>query len=90
LGWVKKYPGKRRVSLLFTAGQKHAWVGSGQGPSLILIAKMVAVYILDRWIRVLINKSGTSWFEDQVYFALKCCGNERPMAAYLEMSLTGM
>jgi len=25
--WVKKYPDQRRVSLLFTAGQKHAWVG---------------------------------------------------------------
>jgi len=28
-GWVKKYPGQSRVSLLFTAGQKYVWVGSG-------------------------------------------------------------
>jgi len=28
-GWVYKYPGQRRVSLLFTAGQKYSWVGSG-------------------------------------------------------------
>jgi len=27
--WVKKYLGQRWVGLLFTAGQKHAWVGSG-------------------------------------------------------------
>jgi len=27
--WDKKYPGQRRVSLLFTAGQKCARVGSG-------------------------------------------------------------
>jgi len=33
--WSKKISsGKRRVGLLFTAGQKNAWVGSGQGPSL--------------------------------------------------------
>jgi len=25
-GWVKKYPGQRRVGLLFTAGQKYGWV----------------------------------------------------------------
>jgi len=29
LGWVKKYLGQRQVSLLFTAGQKYAWVRSG-------------------------------------------------------------
>jgi len=28
LGWVKKYPGQRHVGLLFSAGQKYAWVGS--------------------------------------------------------------
>jgi len=28
-GWVKKYPGQRQVSPLFTAGQKYIWVGSG-------------------------------------------------------------
>jgi len=28
-GWVKKYPCQRRVCLLFSAGQKYAWVGSG-------------------------------------------------------------
>jgi len=27
-GWVNKYPGQRRVGLLFTAGQKQAQVGS--------------------------------------------------------------
>jgi len=26
-GRVKKYPGQSRVSLLFTVGQKYAWVG---------------------------------------------------------------
>jgi len=31
-GRVRKYPGQRRVGILFTA----AWVGSGQGPSLVL------------------------------------------------------
>jgi len=30
-GRVKKYPGQRQVSLLFTARQKYARVGSGQG-----------------------------------------------------------
>jgi len=35
LGQVKKYPGQRRVGLLFTAGQKYAQVRSGQGPSLV-------------------------------------------------------
>jgi len=34
-GHFKKYLGQRRVSLLFTVGQKQAWVGSGQGPSLV-------------------------------------------------------
>jgi len=34
LGWVKKYPSQRGVSLLFVAGQKYARVGSDQGPSL--------------------------------------------------------
>jgi len=29
LGWVKMYTGWRRVALLFTAGQKHAQIGSG-------------------------------------------------------------
>jgi len=33
-GWVKKYPSQRRVGLLFSAGQKNAWVGLDQGPSL--------------------------------------------------------
>jgi len=28
-GWVRKYPGRSRVSLLFTASQKKARVGSG-------------------------------------------------------------
>jgi len=28
-GWVKKYPGRRHVGLLFTAGQKYARVWSG-------------------------------------------------------------
>jgi len=27
-GQFKKYPGQKRVSLLFTAGQKYAWIGS--------------------------------------------------------------
>jgi len=35
-GQVKKYMSKSRVSLIFTAGQKYAWVGLGQGPSLVL------------------------------------------------------
>jgi len=26
---MKKYPGQRQVGLLFTAGQKHAGIGSG-------------------------------------------------------------
>jgi len=30
--WVKKYPGQTRVGLLFTAGQKYAWVGLGPIP----------------------------------------------------------
>jgi len=30
IGLGKKYPSQRRVSLLFTAGEKYAWVGSGQ------------------------------------------------------------
>jgi len=34
-GRVKKYPGQGRVGPLFTVGQKYAWVGSGQGPSLL-------------------------------------------------------
>jgi len=34
LGLLKKYPLWRRVDSLFTAGQKYAWVCSGQGPSL--------------------------------------------------------
>jgi len=29
LGWVKKYPGQRRVGLLFAVGQKYPRVGSG-------------------------------------------------------------
>jgi len=33
-GQVQKYPGQRRVGLLFTAGQKYDRVVSGQGPSL--------------------------------------------------------
>jgi len=33
-GWVKKYPGQRRIGVLFTAGQKYAQAGLGQGPSL--------------------------------------------------------
>jgi len=28
-GWVKKYPGQRRIGLLFTVDQKYARVGSG-------------------------------------------------------------
>jgi len=28
--WVKKYPGHRQVSLLFSVGQKYTWVGSGR------------------------------------------------------------
>jgi len=28
-------PGQRRIGILFTAGQKEAWVGSGQAPSLV-------------------------------------------------------
>jgi len=27
--WVKKYPGQRWVCLLFTAGQKYAWLDQG-------------------------------------------------------------
>jgi len=44
LGRVKKYPGQRWVGLLFTAGQKHARVGSifcGSGQTF-----MVCVWIL--------------------------------------------
>jgi len=33
-GSGQKVPGQRWVSILFTAGQKYACVGSGQGPSL--------------------------------------------------------
>jgi len=36
LGRVKRYPGQRRVSLLFTASQRYM-LGSGQGPSLNVI-----------------------------------------------------
>jgi len=35
LGWVKKYPGKRRVTLLFAASQKYGRVGSGSISSLL-------------------------------------------------------
>jgi len=34
-GQVKKYPGQRQFSLLFTLGQKYARVGLGPGPSLV-------------------------------------------------------
>jgi len=34
-GQVKKYLGQRQVGFLFTLDQKYAWVGSGQGLSLI-------------------------------------------------------
>jgi len=41
LGQVKKYAGRRRVGLLFSAGQKKTRVGSGpissQGPSLVFL-----------------------------------------------------
>jgi len=30
MGWVKKYPGQKRVGLFFTAGQKYARVGLGR------------------------------------------------------------
>jgi len=33
--WIKKYPGQRRVGLLFSVGLKYARVGSGQGPYLV-------------------------------------------------------
>jgi len=33
--WIEKYPVQRRFRLLFTAGQKYAWVRTGQGPSLL-------------------------------------------------------
>jgi len=36
IGSGQTYPDQRRVGLLFTAGQKYAWVGSSQGLSLIL------------------------------------------------------
>jgi len=35
-GQVKKYSGQGQVGLLFTAGQKHARVGLGQGTSLLI------------------------------------------------------
>jgi len=34
-GRVEEYLGQSWVGLLFTAGQKYVWVGSGQGPSLV-------------------------------------------------------
>jgi len=48
-GQVKKYPGQRRVGLLFTAGQKYAWVGLGwvglgQGPSLGQSQSSLAIF----------------------------------------------
>jgi len=36
---VKKYPDQRRAGLLFTAGQKNAQVGLGQGSSQQAIPK---------------------------------------------------
>jgi len=49
--WVKKYPGPRRVSLLFTVGQRYARVGSGQGQSLSYInLKSMKFYL---WILLL-------------------------------------
>jgi len=35
LGWVKKYPGKRWVTLFFAVGQKYGRLG--QGPSLVYL-----------------------------------------------------
>jgi len=35
---IKKYPVQGWVSLLFTEGQKYAWVRLGQGPSLVSVA----------------------------------------------------
>jgi len=35
-GWVEKYPDQRRISLLFTAGQKYWQVGAGQGQYLLM------------------------------------------------------
>jgi len=42
-GRVKKYPGQSQVSLLFTAGQKQARVGSGP-ISIIETLKPIKVY----------------------------------------------
>jgi len=44
---VRKYPGRRRVGLLFTAVQKYARVGSGQGPFLVrIINKKTRAFLL--------------------------------------------
>jgi len=40
-GWVKRYLGQRQVRLLFTAGQKCARVGSGQGSSLLHSSRFI-------------------------------------------------
>jgi len=37
MGRVKKYPGQKQVAVSFTAGQKYARAGLGQGPSLVII-----------------------------------------------------
>jgi len=41
LGRVKKYPGQRQISLLFTTGQKYARVGSGSIASFISVDKNI-------------------------------------------------
>jgi len=46
LGQVRKYLGQRRVSLLFTAGQKYTRLGSGQGPSLVSAQQSILAEII--------------------------------------------
>jgi len=65
-GGVKKCPGQRRVSLLFTAGLKYAWVGSvwvrahlyylgidysdGSGSGHFFVAQVRSVWVSHLWV----------------------------------------
>jgi len=54
-GGVKKYPGQRWVGLLFTAGQKYAWAGSGQGPFLFQMIDFEHIFqVPTSWIVIVI------------------------------------
>jgi len=45
LGRVKKYLGQRRVRLFFTAGQKYAGAGLGQGPSPVIVMGLGKIFL---------------------------------------------